>query len=188
MAFINTPVPGLLIFEPKVFEDPRGYFYESYNQKYFDEIGINTRFVQDNQSSSVYGVFRGFHYQKPPFAQAKLVRVLSGKVIDYAVDIRKGSPTFGRSFSLELSAENKRQLYIPRGFAHGFLVISERAEFTYKCDNFYEKSSEAGISCFDPTLKIEWPLSSSGLLLSDKDKILPYLEDADNPFIYGEIQ
>ena len=145
MPFIDTPIPGLFVFEPKVFEDARGYFFESFNASVFSEKGINVNFVQDNQSKSTYGILRGLHYQLDPFAQAKLVRVISGEVLDVAVDVRQGSPTFGQHYGIILSAENKKQLYIPRGFAHGFVVLSETAEFFYKCDNFYSKEHDAGI-------------------------------------------
>ena len=145
MPFIKTEFPGLLVFEPNMFEDSRGYFFEAYNEKQFQQEGIDIRWVQDNQSSSTYGVIRGLHYQLPPFDQTKLVRVLRGKILDVVVDIRKGSPTFGKSFSKVLSAKNKRQLFIPKGFAHGFSVLSEKAEVLYKCDGFYNKESEGGI-------------------------------------------
>src|SRR5574339_312651 len=145
MPFIPTPIPGLLIFEPKVFEDNRGYFFESFNLQIYQAEGIDINFVQDNQSSSQYGVIRGLHYQLNPYAQAKLIRVLVGRILDVAVDIRKGSPTLGKSFSIELSAENKKQLFVPAVFAHGFSVLSEHAEVFYKCDSFYNKESEGGI-------------------------------------------
>ncbi|HNO27381.1 MAG TPA: dTDP-4-dehydrorhamnose 3,5-epimerase [Chitinophagales bacterium] len=185
MPFIETPISGLYVYEPKVFEDARGYFYESFNVQVFGEKGINTNFVQDNQSRSSYGVLRGLHYQLAPHAQAKLVRVISGEVYDVAVDIRKGSPTFGQHFGVILSAENKKQLYIPRGFAHGFVVLSETAEFFYKCDNFYNKEHDAGIRFDDATINIDWKIPHSDIQVSEKDADLPNLQDAKNNFIYG---
>src|SRR5688572_7023636 len=173
MPFIITDIPGLLVFEPKVFEDSRGYFFESYNEKIFEQQGIHTRFVQDNQSSSSYGVIRGLHYQMNPHAQTKLVRVLAGKILDVAVDVRKGSPTYGQHFTIELSAENKKQLLVPRGFAHGFSVLSEKAEVMYKCDGFYNKEREGGLRFDDPSLKIDWMIPADKALVSDKDKVLP---------------
>ena len=173
MPFTKTPIEGLLIFEPRVFSDDRGYFYESYNEQIFQEAGVETNFVQDNQSKSTYGVLRGLHYQTGEHCQAKLVRVLEGSVLDVAVDIRPDSPTHGQHFSIELSAENARQLYIPRGFAHGFLVLSEAAVFFYKCDNFYNKPSEGGIAYDDSTLKIDWKIPAEDMILSDKDKVHP---------------
>jgi dTDP-4-dehydrorhamnose 3,5-epimerase len=174
MPFIETQIAGLKIFEPKVWGDARGYFYESYNYDTFREAGINTIFLQDNQSRSSRGVLRGLHYQYGDYAQAKLVRCVEGEVLDVVVDIREGSPTYGQSFSILLSAENKRQLYIPRGFAHGFVVLSEMAEFAYKCDNFYSKNHEAGILFNDPALDIDWQFDLSKVIVSDKDKINPH--------------
>ena len=173
MPFIETHFPGLLIFEPRIFGDDRGYFFESFNQKIFEEKGINTNFVQDNQARSGYGVLRGLHYQSGEFAQAKLVRVLEGMVLDVVVDLRPDSPTYGQHYSIELSAENKRQLYVPRGFAHGYVVLSETAEFFYKCDNFYNKESEGGFIYNDPSLAIDWKIEQDKALLSDKDTQLP---------------
>lgn len=173
MQFTNTPIAGLTILEPKIWGDDRGYFFESYNEKIFHAAGIEATFVQDNQSSSGYGVLRGLHYQTGAFAQAKLVRVLSGKVLDVVIDIREGSPTYGASFSIELSEANKKQLFIPRGFAHGFIVLSEQAVFYYKCDNFYSKEHEGGIMYNDPKLNIDWQVSPDKLILSDKDKVHP---------------
>ena len=167
MPFTETSIPGLIVFEPKVWEDTRGYFYESYNEKVFQEAGISAHFVQDNQSCSTYGVLRGMHYQTGEHAQAKLVRVLSGEVLDVAIDIREGSPTFGEWFSIRLSEANKKQLFVPRGFAHGFLVLSETAEFAYKCDNFYSRDAEGGVSYKDPQLNIDWQIDSADLILSD---------------------
>lgn len=182
MPFQTTDIPGLQIFEPNVFEDSRGYFFESYNEKIFREAGIDFRWVQDNQSSSLYGVIRGLHYQLPPYAQSKLIRVLRGKILDVAVDIRVGSPTFGKSYCKVLSAKNKRQLFIPKGFAHGFSVLSEKAEVLYKCDGYYNKESEAGIIYNDPALHIDWRLPAGDAIISDKDKILPTLAQCSNSF------
>lgn len=173
--FFETGIEGLFVYEPRIFGDPRGYFFESYNAEVFKKQGIETAFVQDNQSRSTRGVLRGLHYQLPPFAQSKLVRCTHGEVLDVVVDIREGSKTYGKTFSLLLSAENKKQLYIPRGFAHGFAVLSEEAEFVYKCDNYYAKEHEAGIAYNDPNLKIDWLLLVSEVKLSDKDLILPHL-------------
>lgn len=184
MPFIKTELHDLLVFEPKVFEDSRGYFFESYNFNVFKEAGIDIVFVQDNQSSSAYGVIRGLHFQLNPHAQTKLVRVLSGRILDVAVDLRKGSPTFGKSFTIELSAENKKQLFVPRGFAHGFSVLSERAEVMYKCDAFYNKQSEGGIRFDDPVLNIDWKIPHEKAIVSDKDKILPGLKDCETNFVY----
>lgn len=184
MPFYTTEISGLLVFEPVVFEDERGYFFESYNEKVFKQQGIDFRFVQDNQSSSLYGVIRGLHYQLPPDAQSKLVRVLYGKILDVAVDIRVGSPTYGKPFCLELSAENKKQLFIPTGFAHGFSVLSEKAEILYKCDAFYSKESDAGIFFNDPALNIDWKIPASKAIISAKDQALPMLAGCRNSFVY----
>ena len=184
MSFHNTDIPGLLVFEPDVFEDSRGYFFESYNEKTFRDAGINLRWVQDNQSSSLYGVIRGLHYQLPPFDQCKLVRVFRGKILDVIVDIRKGSPTYGKTYCKVLSAKNKRQLFIPKGFAHGFSVLSEKAEVLYKCDGFYNKESEAGIIYNDPALNIDWRIPAELAIISEKDKDLPLLKDCKNTFVY----
>jgi dTDP-4-dehydrorhamnose 3,5-epimerase len=184
MPFNNTDIPGVLIFEPSVFKDSRGYFFESYNEKIFKEQGIAVCFVQDNQSSSNYGVIRGLHFQLPPHAQAKLVRVLYGKILDVAVDIRKDSPYYGRSVCLEISAENKKQLFIPPGFAHGFSVLSERAEVFYKCDSLYNKESDAGIYFNDPALNIDWKIPADKIIVSDKDKQLPTLAESKNSFVF----
>ena len=182
MNIVKTKFPGLLVIEPRVFEDSRGFFFESYNERALKENGIDIRFVQDNQSSSCYGVIRGLHYQLPPHAQTKFVRVLEGTVLDVVVDIRKGSPTYGEAFSIELSADNKKQLFVPAGFAHGFSVLSERAQLLYKCDAFYNKESEGGISFKDPTLKIDWQIPADEAIISDKDKDLPSLKDCKNTF------
>ena len=169
MPFSETGFAGLFVFEPAVFEDSRGYFFESYNQNIFSQFGIRADFVQDNQSSSEYGVIRGLHFQAPPFAQSKLIRVLSGKILDVGVDIREGSPTYGKAFYIELSAENKKQLYLPKGFAHGFSVLSEKAEVLYKCDAFYNKQSEQGILFNDPDLAIDWQIPPEKIKVSEKD-------------------
>jgi dTDP-4-dehydrorhamnose 3,5-epimerase len=184
MPFITTDLPGLLVFEPKVFEDSRGYFFESYNENIFRQQGIQCHFVQDNQSSSSYGVIRGLHYQLNPHAQTKLVRVLSGKILDVAVDARNGSPTYGRYFSIELSSDNKKQLFIPKGFAHGFSVLSERAEVLYKCDGFYNKDSEGGFRFDDSALNIDWQIPAGSEIISDKDKVLPFLQSVKTNFEY----
>lgn len=186
MPFIQTPIQGLLVYEPNVFGDSRGHFFESYNKKFFTEAGIELDFVQDNQSSSFYGVIRGLHYQVNPYAQAKLIRVLSGTILDVAVDIRKGSPTFGQVFSIELSAENKKQLFIPAGFAHGFSVQSDYAEVLYKCDSFYNKESEGGIFYNDPTLNIDWKIPPGKEILSGKDVQLPRFADCRNNFEFDK--
>lgn len=175
MNLIKTKIEGLIIIEPKVFSDKRGYFMEAFSEKWFRENIFDTRFVQDNESRSGYGVLRGLHFQKPPYEQAKLVRVVNGKVWDVAVDIRKQSPTFGQYIGIELSAENKRQVFIPRGFAHGFLVLSDEAVFQYKCDNYYSPQSEAAIAWNDPSLNIDWKLPSKDIILSEKDKNNPFL-------------
>jgi dTDP-4-dehydrorhamnose 3,5-epimerase len=173
MPFSPTSFPGLIIFEPSVYPDDRGFFFESYNQRLFLANHIPNEFVQDNQSYSVYGVIRGLHYQREPHAQAKLIRVLTGKILDVVVDIRQGSLSFGKSFSIELSAENKKQLFIPKGFAHGFSVLSEDAVISYKCDQFYNKQSESGIIYNDQALAIDWQIPGHKALISDKDLILP---------------
>ncbi|MFM8362132.1 MAG: dTDP-4-dehydrorhamnose 3,5-epimerase [Haliscomenobacter sp.] len=173
MPFIETPVSGLIVFEPQVHRDERGYFFESYNAHTFKSAGIDTAFVQDNQARSTYGVLRGLHYQRGEHAQAKLVRVLEGEVLDIAVDLRAGSPTYGQWYSVLLSAENQKQLFVPRGFAHGYVVLSPTAEFFYKCDNFYHKASEGGIRFDDPVLGIDWGLPARDVLLSEKDGQLP---------------
>jgi len=186
MPIIKTNFEGLFIFEPAVHEDSRGYFYESYNEKVFATEGINTRFVQDNQARSGYGVIRGLHYQLDPHAQTKLVRVLSGSIMDVAVDIRRGSATYGKVYSLLLSAENKKQLLIPKGFAHGYAVLSESAEVFYKCDAFYEKAAEGGILYNDPALGINWGIPAGKAILSDKDSQYPLLEHCKNNFVFEQ--
>lgn len=184
MPFIETGIQGLFVFEPKVFPDSRGYFFESYNRNIFTEQGINIDFVQDNQSSSTYGVIRGLHFQLPPYAQTKLVRVLSGRILDVAVDIRRGSPTFGKHFAIELSAENKKQLFLPHGFAHGFSVLSETAEVLYKCDAFYNKQSESGIMFNDSELNIDWQIPSDQQVISEKDMNNPSFANLAEGFTY----
>lgn len=175
MNVIKTPIDGIVIIEPRIFKDARGYFFESFNQEEFEKKVCHTRFVQDNESKSCYGVVRGLHFQKPPFAQSKLVRVVRGAVLDVAVDIRKGSPTFGHHVAVELTEENHRQLFIPRGFAHGFSVLSEEVVFQYKCDNFYVPQSEGAIAWDDPDLGIDWRIPIDKVLLSEKDKNHPRL-------------
>lgn len=178
MAFQRTEFKDLFCFEPLVFSDSRGYFFESFNLKSFQaETNLNVNFVQDNQSKSTYGALRGLHFQKGDDAQAKLVRVLSGKVLDVVLDLRPDSSTFKKSFTIELSAENKKQLFVPRGFAHGFIVLSESAEFFYKCDNFYNAQAEGGIYFADPELKIDWKVPIDKIVLSEKDRNLPVLAD-----------
>lgn len=179
MEYKATEIEGVFIIEPRVFSDSRGYFFEAWKQKEFDEHVGPVDFIQDNESKSSYGVLRGLHYQKGEAAQAKLVRVIKGKVLDVAVDIRKSSPTFGQHVMAELSEENKRQFFIPRGFAHGFLVLSEEAIFTYKVDNVYAPQSEAGIRWDDPDLGIEWPIHPEEILMSEKDMKQPYMKDAE---------
>jgi len=173
MNIVETGIEGLFVIEPKVFNDSRGYFFESYNANNLVTAGINTVFVQDNESLSTYGVLRGLHYQIEPKGMTKLLRVTSGKVLDVAVDIRKESQTFGHHFSIELSEENKKQLYIPRGFAHGFIVLSETAVVNYKCDEFYSKEHEEGIIWSDANLAIDWKIEIKEIILSDKDKVQP---------------
>ncbi|MFA5749926.1 MAG: dTDP-4-dehydrorhamnose 3,5-epimerase [Candidatus Shapirobacteria bacterium] len=178
--FLKTKIEGLIIIEPSVFPDDRGFFMENYNQKIFAENGIDVVFVQDNHSRSVKGVLRGLHFQKPPFAQDKLVHCTRGEVLDVAVDIRKNSPTFGQYEAVLLSEENKTMLFIPKGFAHAFLVLSDMADFQYKCSNFYNKESEDGILWNDPEINIDWPKLESEFILSDKDKLWPSLEEFKN--------
>jgi dTDP-4-dehydrorhamnose 3,5-epimerase len=182
MPFRTTDIPDLLIFEPVVYTDSRGYFFESYNEQTFQKEGIGIRFVQDNQSYSTYGVIRGLHYQMDPHAQTKLVRVLQGRVLDVAVDIRRSSETFGKWVAVELSSDNKRQLLIPRGFAHGFSVLSETAEISYKCDGLYHKESEGGIRFDDPRLEIDWQIPVAKAVVSTKDLALPLFAECRNNF------
>ncbi len=184
MAFVTTDIPDLLIYEPRIFPDSRGYFFESYNAQNFAAGGVNIAFVQDNQARSTYGVVRGLHYQLEPYAQTKLIRVLQGNIIDAVVDVRKGSPTYGKSFSIELSAENKKQLLVPKGFAHGYAVISAEAEVMYKCDAFYHKEAEGGINLNDKTLGIAWQVPVADRILSEKDIALPNFKDCTHNFVY----
>lgn len=177
MKLVETSIQDLFILEPKVFSDPRGYFFEAYNENTFKALGLNYRFVQDNESFSTFGTLRGLHFQKGEFAQAKLVRVLKGKVLDVAVDLRPQSKTFKKYVTCELSEENKRMFMVPRGFAHGFIVLSETALFQYKCDNFYSPQNEAGIIWNDPDLQIDWKVSAQDVLVSEKDSKLFYLRD-----------
>src|SRR6186997_672323 len=184
MPFLTCALKGLIIVAPNVFEDSRGYFFEAYNQIIFHQNGITCNFVQDNQSRSTYGVIRGLHYQLNPYGQAKLVRVLEGEILDLAIDIRKNSPTYGQHFSIKLSSENKKQLFIPAGFAHGFSVLSETAIVLYKCDAFYNKESEAGILYNDPSLGIDWKIPAGKEIISEKDKGLSLFANCRNNFIY----
>ena len=179
MKVTKTAIDGVYIIEPQIFEDARGYFFESYNKEKLKEQGIDYDFIQDNQSKSSYGTVRGIHFQKGEYAQAKLVRVLEGKVLDVAVDLRKNSPTFGQYVSVELSAENNRQLMIPRGFGHGFSVLSETAIFAYKCDNVYCKAAEGGIRFNDPDIAVDWKIDEQDAILSDKDRNAPFLKDIE---------
>ena len=182
MEVIKTNIEGVVIIEPRIFKDDRGYFFESFSQREFEEKVCKTTFVQDNESKSSYGVLRGLHFQKPPFAQSKLVRVIKGAVLDVAVDIRKGSPTFGQYVSVELTGENHRQFFIPRGFAHGFSVLSEEVIFQYKCDNFYSPQSEGAIAWNDSDLNIDWRIPAEKVVLSEKDSKHPRLKDWQNVF------
>ena len=177
MNVIKTSIDGVVIIEPRIFKDARGYFFESFNQEEFEKKVCHTRFVQDNESKSCYGVVRGLHFQKPPFAQSKLVRVVKGAVLDVAVDIRKDSLTFGHHVAVELTEENQRQFFIPRGFAHGFSVLSEEVIFQYKCDNFYVPQSEEAIAWDDPDLEIDWKIPVDQVVLSEKDKLHSGLRD-----------
>ena len=184
MNVVETGIEGLKVIEPDVFHDERGYFVETYNAERYAAHGIKQVFVQDNESKSCYGVLRGLHFQKPPYAQAKLVRVIKGRVLDVAVDIRKGSPTYGKHVAVELTEDNHRQFFIPRGFAHGFAVLSEEAVFQYKCDSYYAPQSEGAIAWNDPDLDIEWGVPADKVLLSEKDSRHPRLRDAEIPFEY----
>ena len=182
MKIKETFLKDLQLVEPIVFGDERGYFFESYNKIKFENLGININFVQDNQSFSKKGTLRGLHYQNPPYAQTKLVRVLEGEIIDVAVDLRKDSYTYGKTFSVLLTAENKKQLLIPQGFAHGFSVISETASVLYKCDQFYNKDSEGGIKFDDPSLNIDWGMDLKDAIVSEKDQILPFIDNCNSLF------
>lgn len=187
MEVIKTDIDGVLILEPRVFGDARGYFFESFSQREFDEkvapiLGHTVHFVQDNESMSRYGVLRGLHFQLPPYAQSKLVRVVKGRVLDVAVDIRKGSPTYGRYVSCEMSEDNKLQFFVPKGFAHGFCVLSDEAVFQYKCDDFYHPEAEGAIAWNDPGIAIQWPIAANEVILSEKDMHHPSLKDFVSPF------
>ncbi len=184
MPFHHTDFPGLMIFTPAVFPDSRGYFFESYNKSLFEKNEVHIDFVQDNQARSSFGVIRGLHFQNAPHAQTKLIRVLEGSIIDTVVDIRKGSPTYGKVYSIELSAENRMQLLVPRGFAHGYSVISETAEVMYKCDAFYNKAAEGGILLTDPLLKIDWKIPAGQEILSEKDMEYAPIAGVESSFIY----
>lgn len=184
MIFTKTEIPEVVIIEPKVFGDQRGYFFESFNQKEFEEHIGQIHFVQDNESKSTFGALRGLHFQKPPFAQAKLVRCIQGKVLDVVVDVRKDSPSYGKHITVELSEENKKQLFIPRGFAHGFVTLSKEAIFAYKVDNWYAPEYDSGIIWNDTTLNIDWKINSEEAILSPKDQQLSILKELETPFIY----
>ena len=186
MNVLKTDIEGVVIIEPRIFRDDRGYFFESFSQREFQEKVCNTVFVQDNESKSSYGVLRGLHFQKPPHAQSKLVRVIKGAVLDVAVDIRRGSPTFGQHVAVELSGDNHRQLFIPRGFAHGFSVLTDEVVFQYKCDNFYAPQSEGALAWDDPDLAIDWRIPADKVLLSEKDRHHGRLRDAEWLFDYHE--
>lgn len=179
---MKTEIEGVYILEPRVFKDPRGYFFESYSKKQFDEEVYPVTFVQDNQSKSTKGVLRGLHFQKPPFSQAKLVRCVVGAVLDVAVDLRVGSPTYGKFVAVELTEDNHREFFIPKGFAHGFEVLSDVAVFQYKCDEYYHPESEGGIDPFDPELAIPWRVAKAEAIVSEKDKLHPLLRDFVSPF------
>lgn len=185
MEVIKTAIKGVLIIEPKIWGDDRGYFFESYSARDFAaKTGLDITFVQDNESKSRYGVLRGLHFQYPPYTQSKLVRVINGRVLDVAVDIRKGSPTYGQYVCCELTAENHRQFFVPKGMAHGFVVLSEEAVFQYKCDEFYHPEAEGAIAWDDKELGIQWPITTADIVLSEKDKHHPLLKDFDSPFVY----
>lgn len=184
MEIIKTDIEGLIIIKPQIFKDSRGYFFESFSQREFNEKVTTIQFVQDNESCSSYGVMRGLHFQKPPYSQSKLVRCVKGSVLDVAIDIRKGSPTYGKHVAVELSAENHLQFFIPKGFAHGYAVLSKEAIFQYKCDEFYTPQSEGGIQLMDESLGINWPISADDAILSDKDKKYPKLSEITSDFDY----
>ena len=186
MEVIKTAIDGLVIIEPKVFKDARGYFFESFSQREFEQKVRKINFVQDNESMSSYGVMRGLHFQRPPYSQSKLVRCVKGRVLDVAVDIRKGSPTYGEHVAVELSEDNHRQFFVPRGFAHGFVVLSETAIFQYKCDNFYAPEADGGINIKDESLGINWQIATEDALLSEKDLKHLCLKEFDSPFDYNE--
>ena len=182
MEVIKTAIEGVVIIEPRIFKDERGYFFESFSQREFNEEVMPIEFVQDNESMSSYGVMRGLHFQRPPFTQSKLVRCVKGAVLDIAVDIRKGSPTYGQHVAVELTEDNHRQFFVPRGFAHGFAVLSETAVFQYKCDNFYAPQADGGIQLRDDSLQIDWMIPTDNAILSPKDLVHPLLKDFDSPF------
>jgi dTDP-4-dehydrorhamnose 3,5-epimerase len=182
MNVIKTDIEGVVVIEPRVFDDARGYFFESYSKRRFDEAVRPIEFVQDNESMSTRGVIRGLHFQRPPFSQSKLVRCVRGAVLDVVVDIRRGSPTYGRHIAVELTGENRRQLFVPRGFAHGFAVLSDEAVFQYKCDNYYHPESEGGISIADHSLGIDWRIDPAEAILSEKDLRNPMFSDFESPF------
>ncbi len=184
MNVIKTGIEGVVIIEPRIFNDARGYFFESFSQREFEEKVCKTTFVQDNESRSCAGVVRGLHFQKPPYTQSKLVRVVKGAVLDVAVDIRKGSPTYGQHVAVELTEDNHRQFFVPRGFAHGFAVLSDEAVFQYKCDNYYAPQSEGAIAWDDPDLGIDWRVPLENRILSEKDAHHPHLKDAEEVFSY----
>lgn len=184
MEVIKTDIEGVVIIEPRIFEDARGYFFESFSQREFEEKVGKVVFVQDNESKSSYGVMRGLHFQRPPFTQSKLVRCVKGAVLDVAVDLRKGSPTYGKHVAVELTEDNHRQFFIPQGFAHGFAVLSDEAVFQYKCDNFYAPQADGGISILDESLGIDWKIPTDKAILSEKDTKHPMLKDFDSPFEY----
>ena len=186
MEVIKTAIDGVVIIEPKLFKDQRGYFFESFSQREFEAKVRKINFVQDNESMSSYGVMRGLHFQRPPYTQSKLVRCVKGKVLDVAVDIRKGSPTYGQHVAVELSVDNHRQFFVPRGFAHGFAVLSDTAVFQYKCDNFYAPQADGGISIKDDSLRIDWKIPTDMAILSEKDTLHSCLKDFDSPFSYNE--
>ena len=188
MEVIKTSIDGVVLIEPRIFRDERGYFFESFSQREFDEKVGHIDFVQDNESMSVYGVMRGLHFQRPPYAQSKLVRCVRGKVLDVAVDIRVGSATYGQHVAVELSEENHRQLFIPKGFAHGFSVLSKEAVFQYKCDNFYHPESDGGISILDDSIGIDWQIPAESAILSKKDTEHQLLKDFESPFIINDIE
>ncbi|WP_444354680.1 dTDP-4-dehydrorhamnose 3,5-epimerase [Phocaeicola coprophilus] len=185
MNIIQTSIPGVVIIEPRLFKDDRGYFFESFSERDFNTQVREVKFVQDNESMSSYGVMRGLHFQRPPYTQSKLVRCVKGAVLDVAVDIRKGSPTYGQHVAVELTEENHRQFFVPRGFAHGFAVLSETAIFQYKCDNFYHPEADGGISILDNSLGIDWHIPTDHAILSEKDTKHPLLKDFDSPFDFN---
>lgn len=185
MNILQTSIPGVVIIEPRLFKDDRGYFFESFSERDFNAQVREVKFVQDNESMSSYGVMRGLHFQRPPYTQSKLVRCVKGAVLDVAVDIRKGSPTYGQHVAVELTEENHRQFFVPRGFAHGFAVLSETAIFQYKCDNFYHPEADGGISILDDSLGIDWHIPTDHAILSEKDTKHPLLKDFDSPFDFN---